>query len=421
MNKGKVAVIGYGCAAAECIKALRDNGYTGELHVFTDSKWPVYNPMLTTYYIAGKIGFNQLFPYGEGAEFCRGYNVNLHPDSPVIKLDAEKRVVTNKAGLELNYEQCLISSGASPLLPPINGINSDKVHVLRTPDDTIRLKDALDRKPEKALVVGASLVGIKITELLYNAGIEVCLIDSADRIFPLIAHSECSQIIADRLIKSGVIVHTGVELTRIEDRPEGVRAYFNGNESGDADLLIMCTGVRPNIEFINPAQVEVNQGIPVNEHMMTGVPGLYAAGDVAEGKNLLTQTSQVTGLWVNARYQGRTAGRNMAGIPAFLPGNIPYNITHFMGMDFIGIGDISDYDKMEKVSDGNRFMQLFWKNKLLTGANFIDFHGESGIIRNAIVKGLINNKPTSDTSLPLAQNLLITNILSKLERVNNGY
>jgi hypothetical protein len=90
-------------------------------------------------------------------------------------------------------------------------------------------------------------------------------------------------------------------------------------------------------------------------------------------------------------------------------------------MDFIGIGDISDYDKMEKVSDGNRFMQLFWKNKLLTGANFIDFHGESGIIRNAIVKGLINNKPTSDTSLPLAQNLLITNILSKLERVNNGY
>jgi hypothetical protein len=98
-----------------------------------------------------------------------------------------------------------------------------------------------------------------------------------------------------------------------------------------------------------------------------------------------------------------------------------HNITHFMGMDFIGIGDVYDYDKMERISDNNRFMQLFWKNKLLTGANFIDIHEEAGIIKNAIIKGLICNKPINDTPLPLMQNLLITNILSKLERVNNEY
>jgi NAD(P)H-nitrite reductase large subunit len=416
MNKNKVAVIGYGCAAAECIKALRENSYSGEIHVFSDSRWPIYNPMLTTYYISGKINFHQLFPYGEDNKFCRDYNVSLHADSPVINLDAEKKAVTNKAGLEYNYEQCLISSGASPLLPPIDGINSDKVYVLRTPGDAVRLKQALDKKPEKAVVIGASLVGIKITELLHNTGMEVCLVDSADRIFPLFAHSECSKIITDRLIKSGVIVDTGLELTRIEDCPEAIRAYFNNNESRDADLLIICTGIRPNTQFINPAQVEINQGIPVNEHMMTNIPSLYAAGDVAEGKNLLTQTSQVISLWVNARYQGRTAGRNMSGIPATLPGNIPHNITHFMGMDFISIGDICDYDNMEKLSNGNKYMQLFWKNKLLTGANFIDFHSESGIIKNAIIKGLISNRPTSNTALPLAQNLLIENILTKLER-----
>jgi NAD(P)H-nitrite reductase large subunit len=421
MDKNKVAVIGYGCAAAECIKALRENSYSGEIHVFTDSRWPVYNPMLTTYYIAGKINFNQLFPYGEGEKFCRDYNVSLHPGSPVINLDAEKRIVTNKAGLEYNYRQCLISSGSSPILPPIDGINYDKVYVLRTPDDAARLKQALGKKPEKALVVGASLVGIKIMELLHNAGIEVCLVDSADRIFPSVAHSECSQIITDRLIKSGIIINTGVELTRIEDCPEGIRAYFNNNETRDADLLIICTGVRPNTQFINPEQVEVNQGIPVNEHMMTNIPGLYAAGDVAEGKNLQTQTSQVISLWVNARYQGRTAGSNMAGTTATLPGNIHHNITHFMGMDFISVGDICDYDKMDKLSDGNKYMQLFWKNELLTGANFIDFHSESGIIKNAIIKGLISNRPVSNTALPLAQNLLIKNILLKLERVNNGY
>jgi NAD(P)H-nitrite reductase large subunit len=413
-HKNKVAITGYGCAAAECIKALRKNRYTGEIHVFTDSKWPVYNPMLTTYYVAGKISFDQLFPYGTGDKFCRDYDVNIHPGSPVINLDAEKRTITNRAGFEFNYEQCLIASGASPSLPHIENISSNNVYLMRTLEDAVRLKEALNKKPGKALVIGASMVGIKVVELLYNTGIEVCLVDLAEQIFPLIAHSECSRIIEDCLIKSGIAIKLGVELRQIENRPEGIRAYFTDNESRDADLLIICTGVRLNTDFIDATQVEVDQGVLVNEQMMTNIPDLYAAGDVAQGNNLLTQTPQIIGLWANARYQGRTAGMNMAGITSTLPGNIPHNITHFMGMDFIGIGDVCEYDRTEKISDGKRFMQLFWKNTLLTGANFIDFYAESGIIKNAIIKGLICNKPVNDTPLPLVQNLLITNIMSKL-------
>jgi NAD(P)H-nitrite reductase large subunit len=304
----KVAIIGYGCAAAECIKEIRKNRYAGEIHVFTDSKWPVYNPMFTTYYVAGKISFDRLFPYGKDDKFCRDYDVNVHLDSPVINLNAKERLITNQAGFKFNYGQCLIASGASPSLPQVENISSKKVYLIRTPEDAIKLKEALNKRPEKALVIGASMIGIKLVELLYNAGIEVYLVDSADRIFPLIAHPEGSQIITDRLIKSGVKLKFGVNITQIEEHSAGIRVYFNDNENLDTDLVISCIGVQPNIDFIDCTQVEVKQGTLVNEQMMTNISGLYAAGDVAQGKNLLTQTPQIIGLWANARYQGRTAG-----------------------------------------------------------------------------------------------------------------
>jgi hypothetical protein len=81
-------IVGNGCAGAECIKALRESGYRGEIRLLTDSRYPVSNPMLTTYYVSGKIGFDALFPYGRGQEFCLKYGVEAYAESPVGVLDA---------------------------------------------------------------------------------------------------------------------------------------------------------------------------------------------------------------------------------------------------------------------------------------------------------------------------------------------
>ena len=122
------------------------------------------------------------------------------------------------------------------------------------------------------------------------------------------------------------------------------------------------------------------------------------------------------GLWNNARYQGRTAGRNMAGENEFFRGNIPHNITHFMGMDFVGMGDVDGYDKMEKTFDGRNFVQLFWKGGLLAGANFLDSYTESGVIKHALIKGLRHNGSALSDSLPVIQNQVIKNILKEVQR-----
>jgi assimilatory nitrate reductase electron transfer subunit/3-phenylpropionate/trans-cinnamate dioxygenase ferredoxin reductase subunit len=150
--------------------------------------------------------------------------------------------------------------------------------------------------------------------------------------------------------------------------------------------------------------------------MRTSVPGLYAAGDVAQGKNLLSGESEMIGLWSNARSQGRTAGRNMAGENESFRGNIPHNITHFMGMDFVGIGNVNDHDRTEKKYDGRTYIQLFWKGGLLVGANFLDSYTGSGVIKHALIKGLRHNRSALSDSVPLIPNQLIKNILKEVQR-----
>ena len=412
-----MVIVGNGCAGAECIKALRQSGYRGEIHLLTDSRWPIYNPMLTTYYVAGKIGFEGLFPYGAGQEFYLKHGVDVYPESVVVALDAKQKVAHAKSGLEIRYDQCLVATGATPVLPLIEGIGSDRVYTLRTVEDAIRLKEAMTRAPKKVLVIGASMVGIKVMELFYKAGVEVCLADLAEHIFPLSAHPECARIVEERLEQRGIHLRFGAGIEKVEETSRGVRAYFKGGtESEEADLLVMCIGVKANTGFIDRKQVAIDRGILVDEHMRTSIPGLYAAGDVAQGKNLLSGESEMIGLWSNARSQGRTAGRNMAGENESFRGNIPHNITHFMGMDFVGIGTVNDHDRMEKKYDGKTYLLLFWKDGLLAGANFLDNYTGSGVVKNALMKGLRHDGSSLSDSVPVIQNQLIKNILKEVQR-----
>ncbi len=391
-----VAIVGNGAASAECIRALRENGHRGDIHVLTDSTWPIYNPMLTTYYVAGKVDFDGMFPYGRGDAFYEQYAVQVHPGSPVVALDAGEKVVHTQAGLHLKYDRCLVASGASPVLPRIEGITSNRVHKIRTVDDAVRLRRALAQGPRKAIVVGASLVGIKLVELFHEAGMEVCLADLADHVFPTAAHPDCARLIENRLTGIGIRLRLGAAIEGVEETATGLVAHLgDGRPEEEADLLVMCIGVRANIGFVDRNQVQVAQGIVVDERMQTSAEDLYAAGDVAQGRDLLTGGSQVIGLWANARCQGRAAGRNMAGVSEALPGNVPHNITHFMGMDFVGIGTTREYDRMEKEFDGNSFVQMFWRDGRLVGANLLDRFEESGILKHALIRDL-----TQGYSLP---------------------
>lgn len=410
MNKRTICIVGNGCAAMECLKSLRDKGYGGALHLFADSIWPSYNPMLTTFYATDKMDFETFFPYGW--DIYKEHKVYLHLGSRVIEVDACKRTVKNEAGIKIYYDQCLIASGAKAMLPPIPGIKSKKVYTMRTIEDSIALRQALRDHPRKALVIGASMVGVKVVEALHKIGVEVCLADLADSIFPLAAHPACARIIHERLEQKGIKLRFGAGIERIEESAAGLQAYFCGNnEPEEADLLVMCIGTKANLDFLDKDQVAMDRGILVNTCQRTNIPTLYAAGDVAQGVNLLTGEKQIIGLWANARYQGRTAGLNMLGIEDEYPGSIPHNITRFLDMTFVGIGDMWHGDREEKQFDGCTYRHFVWKNEQLIGVNLLDNSTEAGVFKQALLKGLLN--PGKPIDLAALNNLAIFMAKSK--------
>ncbi|NLY70420.1 MAG: NAD(P)/FAD-dependent oxidoreductase, partial [Clostridiales bacterium] len=121
MAESNICLIGNGAASMEAIIGLRESNFQGQIHLISDSIWPSYNPMLTTYYVAGKIDFEDMFPFGYSMDFYTKYGVNVYFGSKVVELDAENKTIKSAAGQVWNYDKCLVASGASPALPPIMG------------------------------------------------------------------------------------------------------------------------------------------------------------------------------------------------------------------------------------------------------------------------------------------------------------
>ena len=389
-----VSIIGNGFAAAECIITLRERGYRGTITLFSDNDHGILCPMLTTYYAAEKISYQEMFPYGD--DFYSKYDVNFRPCDPVKHLYAKEKRIVTESGYEETFDQCLIATGTSAVRPPLEGCNLEGVVTVRIAADAVELRKYADQKPKRVVVMGAAMVGIKVVEIFQKLGTEVVLADMGTRMFPLIATEECASRIQKRLEDSGVKILLGHRLEKIQKLDNGMlRVSFGAeHEAEDADMVALCLGTRPNVRFIDREEVYIDRGIVVDTHMRTNIPYIYAAGDVSQGNNIATGETALIGLLANAREQGRNAARNMLGLNTEYYGDILHNISHFMGMDFVGVGDVNDYDRMEQIDENGILIQLFYKGGKLVACNTLDSYLESGQLIWLITKNFIGNEET---------------------------
>jgi len=387
----RILIIGSGGAAMHAIQAARGAGYEGEIHVVSDVGAPAFNPMLSPYYLAGKIPFDRCYPFGE--PFFARHRVIGHFGFKAESLDAANRKCLLTSRQSLGYDQCLVATGASPILPPVPGL-ADCRHamVLRTADQTRRLALALT-KVRRAVILGASLVGIKLADTLTQRGIEVMLVDLAGQVLPQITHPDCAAFIQDHLRECGVPLRLNRHLRGAEDFGRGIRLYFQDQETLEADLSIVCTGIRANLDLLEGAEVKRDRGVLVDHHMRTSAPALYAAGDVSQGMNLLSGEREVIALWGNACHQGRTAGLNMAGFECSYPGTVPQYVSGFLGMTFISVGDTSGKGGQIQISScgepTRRCRRLAVSEKgMLIGFNAVNCFHEIGYMKAAISQRL---------------------------------
>ncbi len=336
----RYGIVGFGCAGYHGAKSLRANGFADKIDVYTDTSMAPENPMLTTYVTAGRLPEAGAYPFGTLEDISRELKLNIRARK-VERVEPTTRSVTAD-GTTRSYDKLLIATGANAFVPPVEGYDSPNAYTMRTMRDARRLLARLEKGGvHSAVVVGASMVGIKVVELLWQRGISCTLSDLAGHIFPLAAFDSISEEIERRLVEKGVNLAFGKGLAGLTGRPEGgVTVRLSDGGSVDCDLAVLCIGTRPNLGFLEKDALETGRGgIRVDDYMAASAPGVYAAGDCAEHRNIQSGQPQAVGLWANAGRQGDVAGAAMAGRRDAYEGSLIHNITHFMGMDFISLGD----------------------------------------------------------------------------------
>lgn len=419
------AIIGFGCAGYYGAKTIRENDPDGKITVFSEHEYSPYNPMLTTYYVANKIPFEGMFPFGDMYKIKEELGLNVISGKKVARVDADSKTVVMENGEEFVFDKILISTGASAFAPVFEGLAPEKAFYMRTIGDAIKLKEALESHSYKsALVVGASMVGIKVVELLNARGIKTTFADMANRIFPLAAYESVSREIERRISEKGVKLALGSALSSVEETSDGFKCNMSDGSIVEADLIVLCIGTRTNASIVDADKVKINKGILVDENMATSADGIYAAGDVSEGAELQSKDSMIIGLWANAAHQGITAGANMAGGTASFDGNFMHNITHFMDMDFIGFGDNKLPGTVYTSGDITKglYVEAVIGEEGLVGVNILDNYRISGTVKNYLYRIM----ETKDTTLsPIQKGILIKeglkpSFIEKMEGKFNG-
>lgn len=416
----RTAIIGFGGGGYHAAKALREADADAVIDVYTDTADAPANPMLTTYYVGGRITRDTQMPYGTAKQIARQLGLNLFVGVRVQKLRARERTIILPDGSERTYDDIVLATGSHPLVPPIKGLpdNREGIYVMRTMADADRLLAALQKGIQSAVVIGASWVGIKAVEALFAHGVPTVLADMSPRIFPTATLPDVAEIIHQRLTDMGIRLKFGAGISSIrKENGQLVSAYSDGTEE-KSEIIILCMGLRPTVDIVDPAEFDMGRGILVDLKMRTSVPHIYAVGDCCEAYEMITGQPMVVNLWANAFTQGEVAGKNIANIPAEFQGNFIHNITHFLGMDFIGLGDNRAPGKQvvyRQPKEGWSFYAIISDGRI-NCVNVLDNHKVSGPAKAALIRCLTTKGEVIGPAarLALQQSGLPAEIIAKI-------
>jgi len=381
-------ILGNGPTGVIAAETLRQAAPNDEIVLVGSENEPPYSRMAIPYLLAGNIDEAGTYLRKSADHFERLRIRQLI--GRAVALDVDKRRVLFDDGSFHDYDRLLIATGSHPVRPPIPGIDLPQAHTCWTLEDA-RAIAALAGPGARVLQMGAGFIGCIIMESLVARGAELTVVEMGDRMVPRMMTPQAGNMIRRWVEGKGVRVLTGAGIERIEAGSNGgapLLAHLSTGESIPADLLIVAAGVAPNVGFLDNTPVHVAKGVLVDSQMQTTVPGIYAAGDVAEAPDLFTGAHLVAAIQPNAADQARVAALNMAGQGAKLPGVLAINVLDSMGMISSSFGQwqgVARGDGVERVDEARqRYISLQFDGDILVGATAIGLIDQVGILRGLI-------------------------------------
>lgn len=334
----KIVIIGGVAAGAKAAAKSRRLKPEAEINIYTEDTHVSYSACGLPFFIEGNFDdVNMLF--ARDIEEFEKENIHIHLLNRVTRILPDKKQILvldleKSEEFFVDYDKLVIATGARPAIPPIKNINLKNVFTLRTLEDGINIKEKV-LKSKKAVIIGGGYIGIELLEAFVKRGLKVTMIEFAPHIMPIF-DDDISEIIKSHILERDgdnveIINSDSVVELLGDNEVTGVKTK-NGLKF-DADLVIVATGVKPNVEIAVDAGIELGEtgAIKVNQKMQTNIEDIYAAGDCVEKIQLVSQTPTWIPLGSTANKEARCAAINLCGGEECFEGILGSAVTRYFG------------------------------------------------------------------------------------------
>lgn len=316
----KVVIVGGVAGGATAAARIRRLDEKAEITVFEKSGFISYANCGLPYYIGDVITDKEELTLQTPESFYNRFNVNVKVHHEVTAVHPNRKTVEVKnletgEVFEEKYDKLMLSPGAKPIKPPFKGIDSDKLFTLRTVEDTLKIKEYVDKnKPKSAVVAGGGFIGLETAENLRELGVEVTIVQLLPQLMAPF-DSDMASFIHSEVRKHGVKLALGRKVEDIYDENEKIVVALENDEPLTADMVVLAIGVAPDTSLAESAglQLGIKNSIVVNDRMETSCPDIYAVGDAVQVKHFVTNEETLISLAGPANKQGRIAADNICG------------------------------------------------------------------------------------------------------------
>lgn len=351
----KIIIIGGVAGGATTAARIRRADESAEIILFEKGKYISYANCGLPYYIGGVIQEREKLFVQTPEAFSNRFHIDVRTESEVIAINREKKSVTvraiNGSTYEESYDKLLLSTGASPVRPPLRGIDLNGIFTLRNVADTDKIKSYIQtHSPQKAVVVGAGFIGLEMAENLHAQGAEVSIVEMGNQVMAPIDFSMAA-LVHQHLMDKGVNLYLEQAVDSFEQEGKRLKVKFKNGHSILADIVILSIGVRPETSLAKAAQLTIGPagGIAVNDYLQTSDSSIYAIGDAIEYRHPITGKPWLNYLAGPANRQGRIVADNILGSQIPYEGAIGTSIAKVFDMTVASTGLPAKRLRLEKI------------------------------------------------------------------------
>jgi len=385
-------VVGAGPSGVVAAETLRKTDPGTDVVLIGDEPEPPYSRMAIPYYLTGKI--DETGTYLRKTDGHYDAKAIQYKQGRVASVDAQAGKVTLEDGGTQDYSKLLICTGASPIKPPVEGLDNPGVHHCWTLEDARQII-GLAHDGADVVLIGAGFIACIILEALVERGVNLTVVEMEDRMLPRMMDEVGGDMIKRWCEAKGVTVRTGARVTKVEKGAgageDRLTVDLDDGSQLPAHLVVVAAGVASNTGFLDGSGVKVEDGIIVDNRLMSSVDGIYAAGDCAQGPDFSTGGWSVHAIQPTAVDHARVAALNMAGQDAPYRGSLVMNVLDTVGLVSVSFGAWQGVDGGEQSVSvdeaGFKYLRLEFDGDHIVGALSLGRTDHVGVLR-----GLIQNR-----------------------------